>query len=75
MGMGGIDNFNGVSTNMKPHFFYLLYLLRLWKDQRPKYQRNQGSFVQYAREKYMKLFISQIHIGVIGMVQIRNLFV
>ena len=52
-----------------------LYLLRLWKDHIPKYQRNQGSFAQYAREKYMKLFIDQIHIGQIGMVQMRNLFV
>lgn len=52
-----------------------LYLLKLWKDQILKYQRNQKDFAQNANERYIKQHILPIHIGQIGMVHIRKLYV
>ena len=52
-----------------------LYLLKLWKNQILKYQKNRKDFAQNANERYIKQYILPNHIGQIGMEHMKRLYV
>jgi len=53
----------------------LIYLYSLWKDHIPNQDTSQPNIAHSVKEKYITPYIVLSHIGVIGMVQKRNLFV
>jgi hypothetical protein len=53
----------------------LIYSYSLWKDHIPNQDTIQPNIAHSVREKYITPYIVLSHIGVIGMVQKRNLFV
>ena len=53
----------------------LIYLYSLWKDHISNQDTSHPNIAHNVREKYIIPYMVQSHIGVIGMVQKRNLFV